>query len=96
MNRKKRIFALVLSVVMLISSCLSLTGAGAPTLGQQKDQLSSQLAAQKKEQERLSALLAEAKKDVNNQLGVIQLLYDEMNSYQNQLKKDNCCRGTNK
>lgn len=85
MKRTKRIITLILSVVMLTSACLSMTSGSAATLGQQKDQLSSQLATQKEEQKRLNAQLQEAKKDVNNQLAVIQIIYDEMNSYQDQL-----------
>lgn len=85
MNLRKRIVSLILCVVMLTTACVWFSSADAATLAQQKDELSSQLAAQKKEQERLSALLAEAKKDVNGQLTAIQIIYDEMNSYQDQL-----------
>ncbi len=84
MNWKKTI-SFLLVFVILIGSCCTFTATGAGSLTQQKDYLSSQLEAQKKEQKRLAGLLAEAKKKANNQLAALQLIYDEMNSYQDQI-----------
>ncbi len=85
MKQMRRLLALLLCVATLVCISLSFTSATAVSLGQQKDKLQSQLDSQKKEQATLSAQLSDAKKKVNNQLEVIQLLYDEMNSYQDQL-----------
>ncbi|MBR2615735.1 MAG: peptidoglycan DD-metalloendopeptidase family protein [Clostridia bacterium] len=85
MKRSKKWVALTLCLVILFSSCTFFTGAGAANLNQQKNELTNQLASQKEEQKRLAALLEEAKKERDNQLRVIELLYDEMNSCQDQL-----------
>ncbi len=81
----KRSLSFLICIVILVGSCVSFTAAGAGSLNQQKDYLSSQLETQKKEQQRLAGLLAEAKKKANNQLYTLQILYDEMNSYQDQI-----------
>ncbi len=85
MSRTKKSIAMLLAVILFVTGLLSFTSTSAITLGQQKDQLQSKLDAQKKEQARIQANLAEARKEVNNQLQVLQYIYDEMNSCQDQI-----------
>ena len=81
----KRILSLALCAVILIGTSLTCgSGVRAASLEQQKEQLESQLSSQKKEQQRIANLIAEAKKNINNQLEIIQLIYDEMHSIQEQ------------
>ncbi len=86
MKRTKKIIALILSISMLVGICLSFTNASAATLGQQKDELESQLASIKKEQAAISADLKKAQNQLNNQKQVINLIYDEIDAYQKELE----------
>jgi murein DD-endopeptidase MepM/ murein hydrolase activator NlpD len=62
-----------------------LSPKSASSLNQQKNELQSQLEAQKEKQKHYNALIAEAKKDVSKQSDVVRYLYAEMNTYQEQL-----------
>ncbi|MBR3837990.1 MAG: peptidoglycan DD-metalloendopeptidase family protein [Clostridia bacterium] len=83
MKRSKRLISFLLCFAMVLGCCSLFSGA--VNYEQQKNELNSLLASQKKELASLQNDLARAKKEVADQLVIIQLLYDEMNSYQNQL-----------
>ncbi|MBR7166083.1 MAG: hypothetical protein IKD18_07375, partial [Clostridia bacterium] len=83
MKRSKRLISFLLCFAMVLGCCSLFSGAA--TYEQQKNELNSLLASQKKELASLQNDLARAKKEVSDQLVIIRLLYDEMNSYQDQL-----------
>ncbi len=86
MKSKKKILCLVLPTVMLLSSCLCFTGGSAASLGQQKNELESQLAALKKQEADLKKQYSSAQSDVNDQMRAVNLIYDQIDTYQRQLE----------
>lgn len=86
MTKSKKILCVLLSLLMLFGSCLCFTGAGAATLGQQKNELESQLAALKQQEASLKKQYSSAQGDVNDQMRVVNLLYDQIDTYQQELE----------
>ncbi len=86
MKKSKKVLCLVLSVVLLFSSCLVFTSGSAQTLGQQKNELESQLASLKALSDQLRGQYNVAKKDVNDQMKIVNLLYDQIDTYQQELE----------
>lgn len=87
MKRKIRLLAFMLAFVTLAVSCFSYTGtSAAPSLGQEKNQLESQLAALKNQSAQLQEQYNEAMKDVNDQKTALSLLYDQIATYQKELE----------
>ncbi len=86
MKRSKRILCIVLSVVMLMGTCLMFTGTGAASLGQQKNELESELASLKNLSAQLKAQYDAARKEMNNQQQAVNLIYDQIDTYQQELE----------
>ena len=87
MKRKIRLLAFMLAFVTLAVSSFSYTGtSAAPSLGQEKNQLESQLAALKNQSAQLQEQYNEAMKDVNDQKTALSLLYDQISTYQKELE----------
>ncbi|MBE6712583.1 MAG: hypothetical protein E7580_03560 [Ruminococcaceae bacterium] len=94
MKRTIRLVSFVLVVVMLALSCPTYTDIQAApiptvvnaTLGQQKNELESQLAALKSQSADLKEKYDEAVKNVNDQQTALNLLYDQIQTNQKELE----------
>ncbi|MBQ4037101.1 MAG: peptidoglycan DD-metalloendopeptidase family protein [Clostridia bacterium] len=87
--KKIRITALLLSMTLLFTTCLMFTGAGATTLSQDiatKNELESQLKALEEKRKQISAALTAARNDVAAAEKEVNLLYDEIGTYQEQVE----------
>lgn len=86
MKRSKRILCLILSVVMLTGSCLLFTSTGAASLGQQKNELESELASLKNLSAELKAQYQNALKEANDQKKTVNVIYDQIDTFQQELE----------
>ncbi len=87
MKQKKRLVALLLVSAMLTTSLYVFTGgAEAKTLGQQKNELESQLSSLKGLSAELKLQYDAAMKDVNDQMAIVNLLYDQIDTHQKELE----------
>lgn len=86
MKKSKRLICLFLSVVMIVCASFSFVSSSAKTLGQQKNELESELAALKAQSAQLKNQYNEAKKDVNDQKRAINLIYDQIETCQKELE----------
>ncbi|MBR5296195.1 MAG: peptidoglycan DD-metalloendopeptidase family protein [Clostridia bacterium] len=86
MKKSKRLVCLLLSVVMLLCTSFTFVSGSAKTLGQQKNELESELAALKSQSAQLKEQYNDAKKDVNDQKRVINLIYDQIETAQKELE----------
>jgi len=85
MKKHIRLVAFILAFVTLAVSCLLFTGGSAASLGQQKNELESQLSTLKAQAAELKAKYNVAVKDVANQQNAVNLLYDQIETYQKEL-----------
>ncbi len=85
MKKRIRIISFVLAFVMLAMSCMLFTGGSAASLGQQKNELESQLKALKDQSEKLKDQYDAATKDLSDQQTAVNLLYDQIETYQKEL-----------
>lgn len=86
MKRNKRILCLVLSALMLASTCLLFTSTGAASLGQQKNELESELASLKALSAELKVQYQNALKEANSQQQAVNVLYDQIDTYHQELE----------
>ncbi len=86
MKTSKKALCLLLAFVMFCSGCLIFTSGSAQTLGQQKNELESQLASLKALSEQLRTQYNDVKNDVSDQTKVVNLLYDQIDTYQQELE----------
>ncbi len=85
MKKRIRIISFVLAFVMLATSCMLFTGGSAASLGQQKNELESQLDALKEQTKKLKAQYNAATKDLSDQQTAVNLLYAQIETYQKEL-----------
>ncbi len=85
MKKRIRIISFLLAFVTLAMSCMIFTGGSAASLGQQKNELESQLSALKSQSAQLKKKYEAAQKDVNEQQTAVNLLYDQIETYQKEL-----------
>ncbi|MBQ3865933.1 MAG: peptidoglycan DD-metalloendopeptidase family protein [Clostridia bacterium] len=84
-NRIRNV-AFVLMLAILFVSCVTFQGSVyAEDLRGQQSALESRLAQLKKDQEAIAKSLSEARSKTNEQLKVIELMYNEIDSYQSEL-----------
>jgi murein DD-endopeptidase MepM/ murein hydrolase activator NlpD len=69
-----------------MSTCLLFTGTGAASLGQQKNELESELASLKNLSAELKTQYQNALKEANDQQKTVNVLYDQIDTYQQQLE----------
>ncbi|MBQ3076033.1 MAG: peptidoglycan DD-metalloendopeptidase family protein [Clostridia bacterium] len=86
MKKRIRIISFLLAFVMLTLPCLVFTSGSAASLGQQKNELESRLAALQSQSAQLKNQYNVALKDVNDQKTVVNLLYDQIETYQKELE----------
>ena len=85
MKKRIRIISFVLAFVMFAMSCMLFTGGSAASLGQQKNELESQLKALKDQSKKLKDQYNAASKDLSDQQTAVNLLYDQIETYQKEL-----------
>ncbi len=86
MKKSRKLICVFLSAVMIVCTCFSFVSSSAKTLGQQKNELESELAALKAQSAQLKSQYNEAKKDVNDQKRAINLIYDQIETCQKELE----------
>lgn len=85
MKNRIRILSFVLAFVLFATSCMIFTGSSAASLGAQKNELESQLSALKEQQKKLKEQYNAASKDLSDQQAAVNLLYDQIETYQKEL-----------
>ena len=85
MKKRIRLISFLLAFITLSMSCMIFTGGSAASLGQQKNELESQLSALKSQSAQLKSQYNAALKDVNDQKAAVNLLYDQIETYQKEL-----------
>ncbi len=86
MKKRKRLVCLLLSAVMLICTSFTFVSGSAKTLGQQKNELESELASLKSQAADLKNQYNNAKKDLSDQKRVVNLIYDQIETAQKELE----------
>ena len=85
MKKRIRVISFMLAFVTFAMSCMLFTGGSAASLGQQKNELESQLAALKDQSKKLKDQYNAASKDLSDQQTAVNLLYDQIETYQKEL-----------
>lgn len=85
MKKRIRLISFLLAFLTLSMSCMIFTGGSAASLGQQKNELESQLSALQTQSAELKKKYEAAQKNVNEQQTAVNLLYDQIETYQKEL-----------
>ncbi len=85
MKKRIRMISFLLAFITLAMSCMIFTGGSAAGLGQQKNELESQLNALKSQSAQLKSQYNVALKNLKDQKAAVNLLYDQIETYQKEL-----------